>query len=571
MKGDYMNTDLRITGIMSGIDTESIIESLMEAERIKVERVKQDRQLVIWRQEMYNDINKSFANFILNTRKLFGLTTVAPSGAFLPNSYEKLNWVKKATSSDPSLVTVSSTSGAYDGSYSVRVKQLAEGVSMVSSREIGGKDEEGKLKTVAELLGEGAPDEISFEINGKTVTISTDYTLQQVARTINLTEDIGVRATYDASIDRFFLQTRGTGEEAQLQIKTEKSKEEPINEAARAFFQKLNLKVSYHGYVDSAQNLKKGRHPNDTTENDGRLIIGARYAGQNAIIYFNGAENIESSSNTITISGVTLNLLGVNEEDKPVTITVSTDVDAVFEKISEFINEYNKLVDKVNDLLTEKRYYDYKPLTDAQKEEMDEKEIELWEERAKSGLLRNDDILQRTMQNVRASLYKKFDGVFKLITEIGITTEEYSIGSAGGRLVIKDEERLRQAIANDVEGVMELLFKEKTEDYEGGLVTRIYDNLIAGMEDIIKKSGTGDNANLYRNVKSTILLDFVTEYGSISLLDKSISEYNRRIDDLNNILIDRENYYYKKFAALETALSRMNAQSMWLMQQFSNY
>jgi len=571
MKGDYMNTDLRITGIMSGIDTESIIESLMEAERIKVERVKQDRQLVIWRQEMYNDINKSFANFILNTRKLFGLTTVAPSGAFLPNSYEKLNWVKKATSSDPSLVTVSSTSGAYDGSYSVRVKQLAEGVSMVSSREIGGKDEEGKLKTVAELLGEGAPDEISFEINGKTVTISTDYTLQQVARTINLTEDIGVRATYDASIDRFFLQTRGTGEEAQLQIKTEKSKEELINEAARAFFQKLNLKVSYHGYVDSAQNLKKGRHPNDTTENDGRLIIGARYAGQNAIIDFNGAENIESSSNTITISGVTLNLLGVNEEDKPVTITVSTDVDAVFEKISEFINEYNKLVDKVNDLLTEKRYYDYKPLTDAQKEEMDEKEIELWEERAKSGLLRNDDILQRTMQNVRASLYKKFDGVFKLITEIGITTEEYSIGSAGGRLVIKDEERLRQAIANDVEGVMELLFKEKTEDYEGGLVTRIYDNLIAGMEDIIKKSGTGDNANLYRNVKSTILLDFVTEYGSISLLDKSISEYNRRIDDLNNILIDRENYYYKKFAALETALSRMNAQSMWLMQQFSNY
>ena len=566
-----MNTDLRITGIMSGIDTESIIESLMEAERIKVERVKQDRQLVIWRQEMYNDINKSFANFILNTRKLFGLTTVAPSGAFLPNSYEKLNWVKKATSSDPSLVTVSSTSGAYDGSYSVRVKQLAEGVSMVSSREIGGKDEEGNLKTVAELLGEGAPDEISFEINGKTVTISTDYTLQQVARTINLTEDIGVRATYDASIDRFFLQTRGTGEEAQLQIKTEKSKEELINEAARAFFQKLNLKVSYHGYVDSAQNLKKGRHPNDTTENDGRLIIGARYAGQNAIIDFNGAENIESSSNTITISGVTLNLLGVNEEDKPVTITVSTDVDAVFEKISEFINEYNKLVDKVNDLLTEKRYYDYKPLTDAQKEEMDEKEIELWEERAKSGLLRNDDILQRTMQNVRASLYKKFDGVFKLITEIGITTEEYSIGSGGGRLVIKDEERLRQAIANDVEGVMELLFKEKTEDYEGGLVTRIYDNLIAGMEDIIKKSGTGDNANLYRNVKSTILLDFVTEYGSISLLDKSISEYNRRIDDLNNILIDRENYYYKKFAALETALSRMNAQSMWLMQQFSNY
>ncbi len=228
-------------------------------------------------------------------------------------------------------------------------------------------------------------------------------------------------------------------------------------------------------------------------------------------------------------------------------------------------------MDQVNDLISQKRYYDYKPLTEAQKKEMDDKEIELWEERAKSGLLRNDEILERTIQGIRASLYEKFYGVFKFITELGITTEEYSFGSAGGRLVIKNEERLRQAIANDAEGVMELLFKEKSEENKGGLVTRIYNQLILGMEDIIKKSGTGDNANLYRNVKSTILLDFVTEYGSISLLDRNIAEYNNRIDDLNNLLIDRENYYYSKFAALETALSRMNAQSMWLMQQFGNY
>ncbi|NLX62346.1 MAG: flagellar filament capping protein FliD [Tissierellia bacterium] len=616
-----MNTGLRITGIMSGIDTESMIESLMEAERVKLERVKQDRQLLIWRQEMYNDINKSFANFILNTRKLFGLTTVTSTGAFLPNSYVNLSWVKKATSSDPAKVAVSSTGGAFDGSYSIEVEQLAEGVSMVSKEEIGGV-EDGKLKTIAQLMGDNGEDHIKFSINGKIIAMGkydldeesnyvifgqnkegqnilvdaegylvikdedgdeyvyvdakgdpleegkekqlvkvinkslSELTLRDLTREINSISGLGIRASYDSNIDRFFLQTRETGEDASILI-------EDISNG-QAFIDKLKLRVSHLRYKEGDNIVVV----EDTGED---LKLGREYVGQDAIIHFNGAENIRSSSNTLTVGGITLNLLSKTEEGQPIKITVSTDVDAVVDKIKEFIDEYNKLVDQVNDLISQKRYYDYKPLTEAQKKEMDDKEIELWEERAKSGLLRNDEILERTIQGIRASLYEKFYGVFKFITELGITTEEYSFGSAGGRLVIKNEERLRQAIANDAEGVMELLFKEKSEENKGVLVTRIYNQLILGMEDIIKKSGTGDNANLYRNVKSTILLDFVTEYGSISLLDRNIAEYNNRIDDLNNLLIDRENYYYSKFAALETALSRMNAQSMWLMQQFGNY
>lgn len=596
-----MSTDLRITGIMSGMDTESMIESLMAAERVKVDRVKQDRQLVLWRQEIYNDVNKSFANFIINTRKLFGLTSITSTGAFTANSYQKLNWVKKATSSNPAVATVSSTSGAFEGTYSVKVKQLAEGVSMVSRDAIGAKDENGNMMSIAKLLEENGqkPSEdlskIKFKINGRTFVIGnldkdengniidpdvmpiknekgeiTGYDayfidgdlenirLNAIVNLINSDKDVGVRANYDSSIDRFFLQTKETGKNAQIEIEADG--------LGRTLFEKLNLKVSYKGYVESDGTLTEGTHPND----DGQLIIGVRYTGQDAEITFNGAENIISPSNTITINGITMNLTGITEDDKPITITVGTDVDGVYEKISKFLEEYNNLVDKVNGLLTQKRYYDYKPLTDAQKKEMDEKEIELWEEKAKSGLLRNDDILQRTMQNVRSAIYKEFGGAFKLITEIGITTEGYTSGSVGGKLIIKDEEKLRQAIANDAEGVMELLFKEGT-DNEGGIVTRIYNNLMTGMEDIIKKSGTGGNANLYRSVKTTILLDFVTEYSSISLLDKNISDYNNRIDDLNYALANKENYYYKKFSALETALSRMNAQSMWLTQQFSNY
>ncbi len=213
---------------------------------------------------------------------------------------------------------------------------------------------------------------------------------------------------------------------------------------------------------------------------------------------------------------------------------------------------------------------------------MEKEDIELWEEKAKSGLLRSDDLINRTMLNIRRSLYEKsagIEGSYQLITEIGISTEKYARGSAGGKLVI-DEQKLKDAIAKDPEGVMELLFKESNIDnvveidgkevaQVGGIVTRVYENLMAGMEDIIKKSGTGENAELYRGgVKPNILLEFVSEYSSISLLDKDILQYSRRIDDLNEMLFRKENQYYAKFAAMEKAISRMNSQSMWMMQQF---
>ena len=208
-----MYNTMRITGLASGIDTEEMIQNLMKAERVKVDRVEQDRQTVLWRQEAYNSLNKDFANFILNTRKMFGLTTVSRTGSFLPNSYQNLNWIKKATSSNESVATVSSTGKALDGTYKVKVTQLAEGVSLASGDKIGG----------SEILT--GKESISFTINGKVVTVNKtgdkDITMSDVVKAINSIEDIGVRASYDAGIDRFFLQTTGTGEDAKIKITAE--------------------------------------------------------------------------------------------------------------------------------------------------------------------------------------------------------------------------------------------------------------------------------------------------------------------------------------------------------------
>ncbi len=566
-----MYNTMRITGLASGIDTEEMIESLMRAERVKVDKVEQDRQIVLWRQEMYNDLNKDFANFIINTRKMFGLTSVTYTGTFVPNSYKNLNWVKKATSSNENIAKVSTTAKALDGSYKVKVDKLAEGVNLASGVDIRkSENSSGLVNEAGKIVDENGNiiKNIEFTINdGKNdfeIKISKDegITMSDIVKAINSAKknvngkevSLEAKASYDANIGRFFLQTTNTGADAKIKINTE-------DDITKYFIDALKLT---NGEKDENSELKF-------------YTRGEELAGQDAVINFNGAQNIKSSTNRITINGITMDLINTGEFN----VNISTDVDAIYEKIEQFVEEYNKLVEKTNQLLGEKRYRDYKPLTAEQKKEMDKEDIKLWEEKAKSGLLRSDDIINRTMLNIRHSLYEKsagIEGSYQLITEIGISTEKYARGSAGGKLVI-DEQKLKEVIAKDPEGVMDLLFKESNPEHKevidgkevtqtGGIVTRIYENLMAGMEEIIKKSGTGENAELYRGVKPNILLEFVSKHSSISLLDKDVVQYSRKIDDLNDMLFRKENYYYEKFAAMEKAISRMNSQSMWMMQQF---
>lgn len=580
-----MYNNLRITGLASGMDTEEMIKGLMEAEKVRLNRVEQDKQLLVWKREIYNDLNKDYANFILKSRKNFGLTTTTSTGAFVSRSYENLTWVKKATSSDETIATVSSTSKAMNGNYEMEVKQLAEGVKAVSGEKV--TVENGNNENLASQFELGNDAIIKFTIetkNGiKTFKFGNvedadikkslnEISLNDVVKTINSAKvkdgekevSLGLKANYDANIDRFFLQTEDTGVEAKLKISADDGSD------GKAFIDALNLNV-----------------------NGAKYNIGDEKTGKSAVVNFDGAENIIMDSNQFTINGIDFNLKSIGA----FTTTIGTDVDAFYDKIKQFVDDYNELVEKTSKLLTDKRYGDYKPLTADQKKAMEKEDIELWEEKAKSGLLRSDDLLSRTMQNLRTWMYdevKDVEGSFNRLFQIGIDTEKYSRGVIGGKLVI-DEVKLKDAIRKDPNGVLELFFKEpeygkdklkgvtsymsekdlsgeqiRAKRQQSGVVTRLYDNLISGMQDIIEKSGTGEDSNIYRNVKSNMLIEFVTKHGSISTIDKDVLQLEKRIDDLNDYLIRKENSYYSQFAAMEKAISRMNQQSMWLTQQFSS-
>ncbi|NLV89265.1 MAG: flagellar filament capping protein FliD, partial [Tissierellia bacterium] len=405
---------LRISGLASGMDTDLMVESLMKVERLKVDRFEQNKQIALWRQEAYNNMNKLFANFILNTRKNMGLTRTTSTGIALSNSYTSIDYLRRATSSNENVATVSSTSQTVNGSFSIKVEKLATSESITS----------------AQLSDGDVVDGMKFMIKGeadgefKTITVKGS-TMSDVVNAINASKDESkVVAFYDSVNHRLFLQSTVTGANSEIQLLRVDGAE---GESGNAFLENLS-----------------GEGFNKTN-------------GQNAEINYNGVK-LTYSSNNINFNGLNIEL----KSEGNTTLNVSTNIDGIMEKIEQFINDYNELIDKASKAVNEKRYPSYHPLSQEEKKAMHEDDVKLWEEKARSGMLSRDELITRTLLAIRTDLYRNVGGVsgsFKNLIEIGITTESYTRGTTGGKLQI-DKEKLRAAIEKDPEGVMELLFKE---------------------------------------------------------------------------------------------------------------
>ena len=536
-----MVNPIRFGGMASGLDTESLVKQLVSAEKTRVDKFTQQKIWKQWQQTAYNETNKTMANFILDTRKNLGLTRTTSTGALVSGSINTVDWVKKASSSNDTAFEVKATASAPAGVSTLKVEALATGANVSSTSNIS--DTITKASDITGLTFTDGKAEIS--INGKSIVLAEDDTLNQISQKIRaaLPE---VNANYDSGAKRFFLSTKATGSDSKIEFGTD---DNTIKFVAAMNFTDLS-----------------------------------KAQGTNSKIIYNGGTVIEYKSNNISINGLNLTLKTKTNIEE--TIRVDTDVDGAYNKIKEFVDEYNKLIDGFDSKLAEKKYRDFQPLTDEQKEAMSETDIKLWEEKAKSGLLKNDETMTRMMQTIRQDIYQKVDG-FGSIYELGITTGSWR---DNGKLTI-DETKLKDALRNDSEKVLNTLFKisdtpevtinsgdseatrvEKQAQIdkrkaESGAFIRIFDGLTSGIKDIVDKSGPGSEASLLRSVKSNILIEYVTS-GSRSLIDKDVSEIDKRISRETERLASLEERYWKQFTALEKAMSQMNSQSSWLSQQF---
>lgn len=249
-------------------------------------------------------------------------------------------------------------------------------------------------------------------------------------------------------------------------------------------------------------------------------------------------------------------ITGPGTTESPVTITSTTDVDDIMKKIKEFVTMYNGLIKDLNDQTKETKYRDYAPLTDEQRKGMSENEIKLWEEKAKSGLLRSDTIVRGGLSNMRSLIYESYPGVenekFNTLYSIGLTTSKSY--TDGGTLQI-DENKLRKALEEDPDAVSALFTNQGNKEEK---------KIIDGVEKTVDTRGF---LVKLRDSMNNFKLDIEKKAGRATLTDnqytigKNIIDMDKRIDTWKDKLEKIEARYWKQFSAMEKAINKANSQS----------
>ena len=404
---------------------------------------------------------------------------------------------KKTTSSDETLLQATANANAVEGRFEIVVKQLASGITQESNytSDTGIVDDK--------LVAGG-----SFKLNGVQISLSAGDSVAVIAAKINeVADQTNVKATYDTDKNLFYLMSTNTGSEAAI-----------------------NITDSQFSDVSFLQNVSSG-------------------SGQNAIITFNGGMDIEFASNQFTFNNINFNLKKA-APGATVNLAVESDLDAIVDKIKAFVENYNSVMEKINGKLTEKRFRDYPPLTEEQKADMKESDIEKWEERARSGLLSGDTLLSGIYSNIRMTASSAIDGEgkYRTLSSIGITTLAWY---DQGKLHI-NEEKLRSALTEDMDGVIRLFTATKEADGSDGIATRLHSTLSNSMKSITEKAGSASS-----------LVDQ-------SFLGKEIDDVNDRIQQMEDQLLRVEQRYWAQFTAMESALQRMQSQSDWLTAQLGS-
>jgi len=506
----------RVAGLVSGLQTQDIIEGLMRVARAPLDRLQQEKQILQWKQEDYRTINWALSDFWTNYASRMQL-----QGTFQ---------VMTATSSDETVVTATASGSAQPGTYSITVTQLAEVASNISTDSLS-LDPSDKIDPDATLESQRTKFKFSWEETtttfefgittydpdgtSNTATFTVDTTadsLNDVLARINAETSLGVTAFYEASTDKVVISTNRTGN-----YPTDEITIEDVN-----------------GNGNFALNT---------------LALSSTAQGKNAIVNINDLQGIEQYENTFTLNNVTFTLKKTT--GSPVLITVARNTEAIYETVTSFVEQFNSLLETINSDLNEERYPDYLPLTDEQKEQLTDTQIEQWEEKARSGLLRNDSILSDVVYRLRRALTTPVSGLaeYDSIFDIGITTGLYW---EGGKLYI-DENQLREAIDNNPEAVMSLFTKTGDTFETQGLGVRLCDELNNAIDRITNEAGFPSSFSLYDN----------------SFIARTIRDLDERIETIEDRLQELEDRYWRQFTALERALAMMQEQSNWLASQAS--
>lgn len=277
--------------------------------------------------------------------------------------------------------------------------------------------------------------------------------------------------------------------------------------------------------------------------------------GQNSIIKLNGVE-YENSTNSIAVNGLTINAQAAtgDGDENAITITTATDTQGVYDKIKDFLSEYNSIINEMCKLYNAASSKGYEPLTDDEKSEMSDKEVEKWEEKIKDSLLRRDQTLNGIITGMNNAMMKSIsiDGKNYSLSSFGIKTLGYMNAAKNENYAFHIDGDEDDANSKDN---ADKLMKMISSDPE--TVTSFFQQLATNLY-----------TELGNKMRSTTLSSSYTIYND-KQMTKQYGEYTTLIKKWEQMVTDKEDYYYKKFTAMETAMAKLNSTQSSLSGYFS--
>lgn len=284
---------------------------------------------------------------------------------------------------------------------------------------------------------------------------------------------------------------------------------------------------------------------------DGSLPSGmALIKASDSEILLNGA-TMTSSSSTVSVNGLSIDLTGLTKDGEPITFSVASDTDAVYNTIKNFFTEYNSLMKEMNELYNADTAKGYEPLTSEQKKEMTDDDVKLWEDKIKASLLRGDSSLGSVRSAMRNTMMSQvtYNGKTYSLASFGIcTSTDYTegglyhiYGDADDSVYADKDDKLKKALEEDPDAVVNVL-------------SDIFGKLRTTMSDKMAGSKVSSSMTFYSDIK----------------MKDDIKNYEKQIKEWETKLADMEDSYYSKFTAMETALAKLQSQQSSLSSLFGN-
>ena len=562
----------------SGLDTDSIVQELVSAYNTKTEKYQKEQTKLSWKQEIWKGLNTKVYSLYNNVGKL---------------RFSSAYNTKKTTSSDTTKATVTASSSAVNGTQKLHVLATAQSGYLTGGKlslreevtDADGttklKDVKGTVKAETKLSEIGfTGDEASLNINTtdeegnavtKTVSLTKDSTIQDV---VNALKDNGLNASFDANNGRIFVSSKSTGKAADFSLVSATTKFVEKKDADGNVIKDNNGKPTMESVALSAEEQaasKKliGLLGLDTDSSNAYGDKAAKINGRDAVIVLNGVK-YTNTTNDFAINGLNISVNGVTDDvadpdsdaclsglndSTAVSINTTTDSQGIYDTVKDFLTEYNNIINEITKLYNADSAGSYEPLTDDEKDKMSDTEIEKWETKIKDSLLRRDNSLSSVMNAMMTSMSQSIEinGKSYSLSSFGIQTlgflnaaeneqNAYHInGDEDDENTSGKEDKLMAAITSDPDTVIEFMKQLTT-------------NLYKSIDDQMQSNDLRSRYKIYNDKE----------------MDKQYTNLTKTIKEWESKVSDKEDYYYKQFSNMETALAKLQSQTSSISSMLGN-